>query len=129
MRQCDEVQVALSVFSGASHPDLPDDIVLHIESCPACMDGFEVFFPPVQFAPEPVVRSQPRQRGAVMVAAVALLAVGMSAPPPESDPMAFMPLAESALTHEEMLAADPECPVLIGDHDPPVCSEDGGEWM
>ena len=130
-RSCSEIRLALAVFSRGSHTDLPDDIALHIEDCPHCLAHFDELFTPLQLdAPEvPVHRAPRRQRGAVAVAALGLLAMGISAPQPEADPLALMWPEESQLTLEEMFVIDQECPVVYSDADPPVCGEDDGEWM
>jgi len=130
-RSCLEVDLALTVFGSKRHTDLPDDIVLHLESCPDCMTRFDELFPPLKLRPSarPEPKAQPQPRGAVAVLALGLLAVGLSAPQPEADPLAMMLHGESPLTIEEMLALDPECPLLTSETDPPVCAEDDGEWM
>lgn len=132
MSRCDEIRLALAVFGSGGSRDLPDEIVLHIEGCATCMAGFDEQFPPLQFStPQEAVVRRPvrRNRGAVAVAAVGLLAMGMSAPQPEVDPLALMLHEESPLTIEEMFAVDQECPLVSTDSDPPVCGEDDGEWM
>ena len=53
----------------------------------------------------------------------------MNAPQPEPEPLALAMYEESPLTIEEMLAGEPECPLIPGENDPPVCSEDGLDWM
>ena len=130
-RSCREVSLVLTVFASGSPTDLPGDIALHLQSCPTCRSRFDELFPPLQLRPstQPQPRLQPQPRGAVAVLALVLLAVGLSAPQPEVDPVALMLHGESALTIEEMLALEPECPLLASETDPPVCAEDDGEWM
>jgi hypothetical protein len=128
-RSCVELQLALMVFRGSPGTDLPDDIALHIESCPCCLSSFDELFPPVRLA-TPARTPQPRlSRGAVSMAAIGLLALGMGAPTAAPDPLAMLLPGESALTFDEMLASDPECPLIPGEADPPVCADDDGEWM
>jgi len=130
--QCRDIQLALVVFRGGCGTDLPDGIALHVESCPACMERFEQLFPPLQreaSVPLPLPRRRLQGPSAIAVAGIALLAFGMSPEQPEAEPFTMLPHEESALTFEEMLAVDQECPVIPGESDPPVCAEDDGEWM
>ena len=131
-RQCRDIQLALVVFCGGSRTDLPDDIALHVEGCPDCMANYEQLFPPLQLddpAPIPQLRHRLRSRGALAVAGIALVALGMNLQQPEAEPFTMLLHGESALTFEEMLAVDQECPIIPGESDPPVCAEDDGEWM
>lgn len=134
-RCCAEISMALTVFAGGSSTDLPDDIAQHLQSCPDCMARFDDLFPPLQLCsaqpPAPRAQPQPRPQPRAAMAAIALglIAVGLGLPQPETDPVAMMLHGESPLTIEEMLALDPECPLLAAETDPPVCAEDDGEWM
>lgn len=131
-RKCRDISLALAVFRGGCSTDLPDDIALHVEECPACMGQFELLFPPLQFeVPAKMLPPRPRAQGrsAVAVAAIGLLALGMTPQQQDADPFAMLLHEESALTFEEMIASDQECPLIPGESDPPVCVEDDGEWM
>ncbi|MFT5686761.1 MAG: hypothetical protein ACI8RZ_007718, partial [Myxococcota bacterium] len=99
-RHCREIHLALTVFRSGSSTDLPDDIALHIEDCPICMERFEVLFPPLRFDATPAapLRQRAQGRSAVAVAAIGLLALGMSPPQPDADPFALLLHEESALT-------------------------------
>jgi len=133
LRSCEEIHLVLTVFGIGRHTDLPDDVAFHIEECPACTTRFDQQYPPLQLISSdvhaPMHPPSRRQRGAVAFAALGLLALGISPPQMETDPLAMWFPGESALTIDEMLAADPECPQLLSETDPPVCPEDDGEWM
>ena len=130
-RNCTEIALALTVFAGSSHVDLPDDIAQHLESCPRCLATFNRLFPPLLLcsSTRPTPRAEPQPRAAAALLALGLVAIGLSVPQPEADPVVMMLHGESPLTVEEMLALDPECPLLAAETDPPVCAEDDGEWM
>ncbi len=132
MRRCDEVAVALSIWSPWSGPDLPDRIALHIEDCPACMAVFSARFPALQAA-SPVPEAAPAVRWGRRVPVVALALLPLliaSGRGTSSSAGQGTWLGESALTAEEMYTIatlEPECPLPLSDAEPPVCLEE--EWM
>jgi hypothetical protein len=130
-RSCTEVSLVLTVFAGGCLTDLPDDVALHLQSCSSCMSRFDELFPPLKLGPstQPQPRKRPQPRGSVAILALGFIAVGLSEPQPDVDPVAMMLHGESPLTIDEMLALEPECPMLASETDPPVCPEDDGEWM
>ncbi|MEL6348904.1 MAG: hypothetical protein AAFV53_37720 [Myxococcota bacterium] len=133
--RCEQTFVVLSVWD-PEHGDLPDEIALHLDECPACMNRFNARFLPWQPPETQAPRARPPRRRAngvlSVLAAAAALALFLSPARTlqhSAEPLAMLFPAESTLTFDEIVPAR-ECPLLHGiDLEDEECEPADSEWL